>query len=95
MGRWWSKEGEIDVVGLAEDEKAILFGEARWSANSIGTDTLNDLERKAKLVEWRKGDRKEYFVLFSRAGFTADLEKTAGERGVLLVRMENLGTCFP
>ena len=95
VGRWWSKEGEIDVVGLAEDEKAILFGEARWSANSIGTDTLNDLERKAKLVEWRKGDRKEYFVLFSRAGFTADLEKTAGERGVLLVRMENLGTCFP
>ena len=32
---------------------------------------------------------------FSRAGFTADLEKTAGERGVLLIRMENLGTCFP
>jgi hypothetical protein len=38
---------------------------------------------------------KEYFVLFSRAGFTADLEKTAEEEGVLLIRMENLGTCFP
>jgi 4-hydroxyphenylpyruvate dioxygenase-like putative hemolysin len=48
-------------------------------------DILNDLEKKAKLVDWRKGERKEYFVLFSRTGFTANLEKLAGERGDLLL----------
>ena len=85
VGRWWSKEGEIDIVGLAEDENTVVFGEAKWSVNPVGTDILNDLEKKAKLVDWRKGERKEYFVLFSRSGFTANLEKLAGERGDLLL----------
>ena len=85
VGRWWSKEGEIDIVGLAEDENAAVFGEAKWSVNPVGTDILNNLEKKAKLVDWRKGERKEYFVLFSRSGFTENLEKLAGERGDLLL----------
>ena len=85
VGRWWSKEGEIDIVGLAEDENTVVFGEAKWSVNPVGTDILNDLEKKAKLVDWPKGERKEYFVLFSRSGFTANLEKLAGERGDLLL----------
>jgi len=86
VGRWWSKESEIDIVGLAEEEKAIIFGEAKWSVNPVGMDVLHDLEKKARLVDWRKGERKEYFVLFSRAGFTDTLEKRAGER-------ENLFLC--
>jgi len=85
VGRWWSKEGEIDIVGLAEDQNTAVFGEAKWSVNPVGTDILNDLEKKAKLVDWRKGDRKEYFVLFSRSGFTATLEKNAEEREDLLL----------
>jgi AAA+ ATPase superfamily predicted ATPase len=85
VGRWWSRESEIDIVGLAEDERAIVFGEAKWSVNPVGTDILHNLERKAKLVDWRIGERKEYFVLFSRSGFTVNLEKIAGERGDLLL----------
>jgi hypothetical protein len=85
VGRWWSKEGEIDIVGLAEDENTVVFGEVKWSVNPVGTDILDNLERKAKLVDWRKGERKEYFVLFSRSGFTENLEKLAGERGDLLL----------
>ncbi|MHB1041051.1 MAG: hypothetical protein ACYC34_12055, partial [Desulfobacteria bacterium] len=79
------KEGEIDIVGLAEDESTVVFGEARWSVNPVGTDILNELEKKARLVDWRKGERKEYFVLFSRSGFTETLEKLAGEREDLLL----------
>ncbi len=85
VGRWWSREGEIDIVGLAEDENTAVFGEAKWSVKPVGTDILNNLEKKAKLVDWRKGERKEYFVLFSRSGFTANLEKLAGKRQDLLL----------
>jgi hypothetical protein len=85
VGRWWSKDGEIDIVGLAEDENSAVFGEAKWSLKPVGTDILDNLERKTKLVDWRRGERKEYFVLFSRSGFTANLEKLAGERGNLLL----------
>ncbi|MCX5830018.1 MAG: ATP-binding protein [Deltaproteobacteria bacterium] len=85
VGRWWSKEGEIDIVGLAEDENAAVFGEVKWSVNPVGTDVLDNLERKVRLVDWQKGERKEYFVLFSRSGFTKDLERLAGERENLLL----------
>jgi hypothetical protein len=72
-------------VGLAEDENTVVFGEAKWSVNPVGTDILNGLERKATLVDWRKGERKEFFVLFSRSGFTENLKKCGGERGDLLL----------
>lgn len=45
VGRWWSKEGEIDIVGLSEDESAVVFGEAKWSVNPVGTDILDNLSR--------------------------------------------------
>ncbi|ABC77152.1 ATP-binding protein [Syntrophus aciditrophicus] len=85
VGRWWSKDGEIDIVGLAEDENMILFGEAKWSVNPVGTNVLDNLEKKAQLVDWRKGERKEFFVIFSRSGFTQNLEKRAEEQGNLLL----------
>jgi AAA+ ATPase superfamily predicted ATPase len=85
VGRWWSREGEIDIVGLAEDENTAVFGEVKWSVNPVGTDILDDLEKKARLVDWHRGERKEAFVLFSRSGFTANLEKLAKERGDLLL----------
>ena len=85
VGRWWSKEGEIDIVGLSEDENTVVFGEVKWSVNPVGTDILDDLERKARLVDWHRGERKEYFVLFSRTGFTANLEILAAERRDLLL----------
>jgi AAA+ ATPase superfamily predicted ATPase len=91
VGRWWSKEGEIDIVGLNEDENTAVFGEVKWSVNPVGTDILDDLEKKAKLVDWRKGERKEVFVLFSRSGFTPNLEKLAKERGDLILGLRSLG----
>jgi len=36
-------------------------------------------------VDWRKEERKEFFVLYSRSGFTENLKKCAGERGDLLL----------
>jgi hypothetical protein len=72
-------------VGLAEDENTAVFGEVKWSVNPVGTDILDDLEKKARLVDWRRGERKEAFVLFSRSGFTANLEKLSKERGDLLL----------
>ncbi|MHB8093229.1 MAG: ATP-binding protein [Syntrophales bacterium] len=85
VGRWWSKEGEIDIVGLADDENTAVFGEVKWSVNPVGTDILDGLEKKARLVDWHRGERKEAFVLFSRSGFTANLEKLAKERGDMLL----------
>lgn len=90
VGRWWSKDSEIDLVGLNEDENMILFGEVKWSVNKVGIDILEDLRKKASHVDWGKKTRKEYFSIFSRSGFTQDLKRIVSKEGVLLCSLEDL-----
>jgi AAA+ ATPase superfamily predicted ATPase len=85
IGRWWQKNEEIDIVALDEENKEIYFGEAKWSKKPVGVDILEQLQRKAGLVDWNKGKRKEHFILFSRSGFTHGLKERAGKEGTLLI----------
>jgi AAA+ ATPase superfamily predicted ATPase len=84
VGRWWTKDAEIDVVGLNEDCDEILFGEAKWSSKKVGVDLLEDLKRKAGLVQWGSPGRKVHYALFSRSGFTDNLVKLAKKEKILL-----------
>ncbi|MBM3268571.1 MAG: AAA family ATPase [Candidatus Sericytochromatia bacterium] len=90
VGRWWTKEAEIDVVALAEDAGTMLVGEAKWSAKPVGIAVLEGLERKAARVPWRAGRRQERYVLFSRGGFTRELRDRARREGVRLVDLADL-----
>src|SRR5659263_632509 len=62
LGRWWSKNEEIDLVALDEENKTIWFGECKWSNRKVGTDVYQDLRRKSELVEWHAGRRNERFL---------------------------------
>jgi AAA+ ATPase superfamily predicted ATPase len=84
VGRWWSKDAEIDIVGLNEDDNTILFAEVKWSINPVGIDILADLKRKATLVEWGKLGRVEHFALFSRSGYTDETQCVAEKEGIYL-----------
>jgi len=90
IGRWWDKNEEIDVVALNEKENKILFGEVKWSNKPVGIDIYENLKRKAKLVEWGKDNRVEYFSLFSKSGFTDEMKKIAKKENVLLFHKDKL-----
>jgi hypothetical protein len=93
VGRWWSKDAEIDIVAVNEDDNVILFGEVKWSNKRVGIDILADLKRKAALVDRgtdERKERKEYYVLFSRKGFTPDLERVAEKEGVYLMAANDI-----
>lgn len=75
VGRWWSKNEEIDLVGLGEKE--IIFGECKWSKKHVGLSVLFILKEKAKKVKWKNNNREEYFILFSKSGFSPDLIEEA------------------
>jgi AAA+ ATPase superfamily predicted ATPase len=90
IGRWWDKNEEIDVVALNEKENKILFGEVKWSNKPVGIDIYENLKRKAKLVEWGKDNRVEYFSLFSKSGFTDEMKKIAKKENVLLFHEDKL-----
>ncbi len=89
VGRWWAPENEIDLVGISERENKIVFGECKWSARPVGTNVLFDLQTKAKVVQWGKGKREEYFILFSKSGFTTDLLKLAKKQKNLVLVEKN------
>lgn len=84
-GRWWEKNNEIDIVALNAETKNILFGECKWSNKPVGTNIYNDLKEKTLAVDWKRGDRKEFYALFSKSGFTPDMEVLAKKEQVILV----------
>lgn len=90
IGRWWENEKEIDIVGINNETKEIIFGECKWSEKPIGTNIYEDLLKKAADVQWNRGKRKEYFILFSKSGFTEGIIEAAERDKVFLVHKNEL-----
>jgi hypothetical protein len=70
IGKWWSRENEIDLVALNKQTREILFAECKWQDKKVDERAIKNLIEKSKLVDWNKNKRKERFALFSRSGFT-------------------------
>lgn len=91
LGSWWSKQTEIDIVGINNATNDIVFGECKWARTPIGFDVLKGLYNKAHQVPWQEGKRREWFVLASKSGFQDSLLERArrpgidGRRDVLLI----------
>jgi hypothetical protein len=51
MEAWWSPRGEIDVVAVSDETRAVLVGECKWSVNPIGSNVLEDLRRAASSLQ--------------------------------------------
>lgn len=85
VGRWWDGNTEIDIVALEQEGGHMIFGECKYWENKVGVDVLRNLEQKAKQVEWKRGIRREYFILFSIGGFSDELKKLAEEREDLIL----------
>lgn len=92
VGKWWDKEKEMDIVAISSKTNQILFGEAKWSAKQVGTNIYQDLKKKARDVRWGKPNRKEYYILFSKSGFTKDMKELAKKEKILLVQQDKFLT---
>jgi len=46
---------------------------------------LNKLRQKAKVVNWNNGDRKEYFAIYSKVGFSKELVDLNKEKENLIL----------
>lgn len=88
VGRWWDNRGtEIDVVAMAPDEKCLVLGECKFWKGPVGLNVLKELQEKAEAIDWNRSSRRICYVIFSIAGFTADLQDFADAHDdVLLLR---------
>lgn len=90
-GRWWEQEKEIDIIGISEREQKIVFGECKWSSKPVGTNIYSDLKNKSIFVQWNNHNRKEYFILFSKSGFTKEMLNLASkEKNIVLINKNKL-----
>jgi AAA+ ATPase superfamily predicted ATPase len=89
-GRWWSGNEEIDLVAV-EGDHLIFAAECKWSKKPVGIDILRYLQKKASLIApgGRVADLR--LGLFSRSGFTKEVE-ILGKRGeVDLIDVRKIG----
>lgn len=85
IGAFWDSQQEIDIVGINEEKRSILFGECKWTNKPVDEDVFFALIQKKERVLWHKNEREESFCICSKKGFTEQMKRLAGERGVLLV----------
>jgi AAA+ ATPase superfamily predicted ATPase len=80
VGQWWFKEHELDVLGLTDE--GLVAGECKFTSSPVSEGVLADLERTTEQVQWSQGpaDGETQYVLFSRSGYTTDLENQADSR---------------
>jgi hypothetical protein len=68
-GTWWNRIGEeIDVIGINEVEKEVLFCEVKWTNKEVGPKELELLKKRSCKVKIDESFRKRY-LLVSRSGF--------------------------
>lgn len=90
IGRWWDKNEEIDVVGFNSNLNKILFCEVKWTSKPIGVDIYASLKERSRKVVWGNENRKDYFCLFSKQGFTDAMFEEAKRDKVFLFKGEDL-----
>ncbi|MBF0546737.1 MAG: ATP-binding protein [Candidatus Riflebacteria bacterium] len=89
IGRWWSRNEEIDLCGINSDKNELLLGEVKWTEKPVGTDIINDLKNKAVNIEWGNKNTSTHYCLFSKSAFTPDLMRLASKEKVILFHGEN------
>ena len=88
VAKWWGNiqedgtwhESEIDVV--AYDDHQIILGECKYRSKAVGLAELDSLKKKSSFIPVK--DRKVYYLLASKSGFTRDLEALEDDRLLLL-----------
>jgi AAA+ ATPase superfamily predicted ATPase len=83
VGRIWNRSTEIDIAAIDPKNKNVLLGECKWTTNKMNEKNLETLKMKAgKLKNISRYNIN--FVLFSKSGFTRQLEKIALHEKVML-----------
>lgn len=90
IGSWWDQSSEIDVVALSTAENAALIGECKWSIHPVGLNVLLDLREKAKTFSKLAHIENLHYCLFSKSGFTPELQEQALRDGIRLFSLADM-----
>ena len=88
IGRWWGKVGgdyaDIDIIALCENDgiQFHLVCECKFRNKMTGEREARELELRTQATN---GCFNPRYCIFSRSGFTDDLEEYADDKGIILL----------
>jgi AAA+ ATPase superfamily predicted ATPase len=93
VGTWWNPEHQLDIVGLDDDGRAAILGEAKWHAQPFDYQELERyLGHVRALGHLPRPDTLH--LLFARAGFGDDVRRWAGAHNARLLTPDNMLASF-
>ena len=68
IGRWWWKDKEIDLLALNEKNKSLFAFEIKWRKLNLAEvkNIIKELEDKVAIINWNKGNRKEFLGIIAK-----------------------------
>lgn len=87
IGRWWDKQNELDIMATDKEKNHFILGECKFKNSDFDLSDMNSTIAKFKSM---KKDAKVYYYLFSKSGFTDEVMKTAKEKDIRLVSVNDL-----
>ena len=87
VGSWWSRKAEIDLCATGENE--LLLAECKWWSGPVGLNVLDTLRARSHEVKLPEKPHRIHLALFSRSGFTSEVEAVAHKEGVLLFNFQD------
>lgn len=85
VGSWWDRTHQIDVAAVNYGERIAWLGEARWRDQAMGMADLAALKIKAAAWQGETTGWRIYHALFSRSGFTDELQQAAQRNPEILL----------
>lgn len=90
VGRHWSKEVQVDVVGINWRTKQILFGECKWGRQPVERKVIDKLITQSAKALPNKGNWQQGYILFSRTAMTSAAQRRLSELGAMYLSVEQL-----
>ena len=93
VGQWWGtdskakKEVQIDIVGSPVEGDEYIIGSCKYRNTTIGVDEFELIKHYADV--FGKG-KKYHFYIFSKSGFTKDLQELGDKGDVKLITLDDM-----
>ena len=91
IGRWWDKKDELDILAVDKQRKRVLVGECKFRGQPFDASELDKLLQKAPSV---LAGSKVSYILFSKSGFTSEVQRRAAEKDIALIGLEEIMDAF-
>lgn len=88
VGKWYTQSADVDVVGIAAVDKAMVVGECKFKNEKIDKNIYETLVRRSKAIPCKYPVVQ--YLLFSLSGYTEWVEQKVDRRTVALFSLDDL-----